>query len=218
MRKNFKDRTGSVFGRLTVTAYSHKVGENHYWQCRCECGTIKVIQINNLVAGQTKSCGCLNSENLLKTWVKHGESRTSLYLTWKGMVSRCQSYNVQRKNYLDRGISVSEEFRDWPIFRDYVLQWLGEKPSEDHSMDRIDNSLGYERGNLRWATSSQQTNNRRNTRLLTIAGVTAPLAEWADAAGIKYGTVYARLRRGMGPKLALIPLREAKPTTKEVEQ
>lgn len=208
MRKNFKDRVGLVFGRLTVMAYSHRSGGNHYWQCKCTCGSIKLIQINHLISGQTMSCGCLNAEHVQETWVKHGESRTPLYSTWKGMFKRCQKYNVQRKNYADRGITVSEEFRDWPTFRDYVCQYLGERPSIAHSIDRINNDQGYERGNLRWATRSQQANNRRNTALLTIDGITKPLTEWADSTGVKYVTLYARLRRGLEPKKALLPLRQ----------
>jgi hypothetical protein len=44
---------------------------------------------------------------------------------------------------------------------------VGKKPSPRHSIDRYPNNSGhYERGNLRWATSSQQALNRRPKQIL----------------------------------------------------
>lgn len=34
------------------------------------------------------------------------------------------------------------------------------KPEENYTLDRIDNNKGYQSGNLRWATHSNQANNR----------------------------------------------------------
>lgn len=59
-----EDLTGRVFGRLTVLGLSKKKtplrGGSHrlMWDCRCECGNVKAICRNNLIAGHTKSCGC----------------------------------------------------------------------------------------------------------------------------------------------------------------
>ena len=43
---------------------------------------------------------------------------------------------------------------------EYILRTLGPRP-EGCSLDRIDNDVGYVRGNLRWATAVQQNTNKR---------------------------------------------------------
>lgn len=40
---------------------------------------------------------------------------------------------------------------------------IGDPPSPAHSIDRMDNSKGYEPGNIRWATSTEQAGNRKNS-------------------------------------------------------
>lgn len=64
----FKDLQGQKFGRLTVlerVANSQRT-ENHrprtQWLCVCDCGKQTVVRSENLVAGTTLSCGCLQKE------------------------------------------------------------------------------------------------------------------------------------------------------------
>jgi hypothetical protein len=65
------------------------------------------------------------------------------------------------QNYGGRGISYHPQWRDFRQFEQYILDNLGKKPSRAHTLDRIDNDGDYEPGNIRWATHSQQVNNRR---------------------------------------------------------
>jgi hypothetical protein len=62
------DLTGQVFGRLTVMsrATSNRGGQR-MWVCKCACaaGTICVVACNNLVSGNSTSCGCFRREQLL---------------------------------------------------------------------------------------------------------------------------------------------------------
>lgn len=58
------DRTGCVFGRLTVVSDSgvrSKKGDV-FWVCLCSCGKTKNVVAVNLKSGKTKSCGCLAKE------------------------------------------------------------------------------------------------------------------------------------------------------------
>lgn len=63
-----KDLAGKKFGRLTVAEYTgdSKSG-SPIWRCLCECGNEINVKAGNLRSGNTKSCGCLSSDNTQKT-------------------------------------------------------------------------------------------------------------------------------------------------------
>jgi len=52
---------GRKFGRLTVTALSHRSPDRTWhWRCECECGELTVSAGRNLKAGKSKSCDCVH--------------------------------------------------------------------------------------------------------------------------------------------------------------
>ena len=56
--------TGKRFHRLLVLEKDLS-RKGAYWICECDCGEIKSIKGKYLRNGDTKSCGCLRSENLV---------------------------------------------------------------------------------------------------------------------------------------------------------
>ena len=56
------DRTGHQYGRLTALTY---LG-NGQWLCRCRCGRQTVVRACNLHSGNSRSCGCLNREHIIR--------------------------------------------------------------------------------------------------------------------------------------------------------
>jgi len=82
-RKMLAYFVGRVFGRYTVLKYAGKRGTHHYFLCRCECGTEKVVQAGHLRSGRTKSCGCYQRERIIETQTTHGLSHTADYRRWE---------------------------------------------------------------------------------------------------------------------------------------
>lgn len=62
--KNIRtDLTGQRFGRWTVLGKAkHEVGKHPFWECRCDCGTVRAISHASLLNGHSQSCGCMRAE------------------------------------------------------------------------------------------------------------------------------------------------------------
>jgi hypothetical protein len=167
MSKIRPNLTDQKFGRLSVVAYA---GEDKYgrstWRCLCDCGNSLVVSANSLRKVNTKSCGCYARD----VWrdnnpsFKHGHARkgreSSEYRAYKDAKTRCS--NPKRKDYGyygGRGI----EFR-FANFAEFYAE-LGSRPTPRHSVDRMDVNGHYEKGNVRWATKKEQSQNRRPREL-----------------------------------------------------
>lgn len=122
------------------------------------------------------------------------------YAAWKAMKRRCfDRKNKRFSDYGGRGISVCER---WMKYENFIHD-MGLRPSNKHSLDRIDNNIGYEPGNCRWSLPHQQMTNRRITKFVEIDGEMKPLATIAKMYGIPRNTLRARLVSGWDVKEAL---------------
>lgn len=120
------------------------------------------------------------------------------YGAWKNMIHRCTNpKNAWWHRYGGRGIGVCDRWSDERRGFAYFLEDMGERPSRQHSLDRIDNERGYEPGNCRWATPVQQAEAKvrsgRNGPTMIFEGKT--LREWAAEIGVGYDAFKIRYRK-----------------------
>lgn len=129
-----------------------------------------------------------------------------LYDLWKRI--RGVTGNKNHPKYHDyggRGIGMYEPWRpDFPKFRSWMLENLGERPTTGHSLDRIDVNKGYKPGNIQWATLVQQARNQRSNRMVTIGKKTKCLMEWCELYGRDVKLAWMRIfQLGWDPLKAL---------------
>lgn len=150
--KTITNLVGQKFGKLTVLYQTPNTNSQPRWMCRCDCGKEKTVQGCHLKSGHTQSCGC--------SWYKFGKSRTS----WKGhgdipstMFGRIVS-NAKKRNI---SFDITIEYI-WDLFLEQnKMCALSGLPLDftygrNHhykgtaSLDRIDSSKGYVKGNVQW--------------------------------------------------------------------
>lgn len=165
-------KSGEKINRLTLIKITRKSkNRQNYWLCKCDCGIIKEIR-QDAIGKKTKSCGCILRNRAKVFNFKHGDSRKkdTLYHIWTNMLNRCYNENLPcYKNYGGRGIKVYEGWReDYASFKTYIVNTLGKRPSKLHTIDRIDNDIGYFPKNIRWATKKEQALNRRKLNVVAL--------------------------------------------------
>jgi hypothetical protein len=105
--------------------------------------------------------------------------------------------------YGARGIKLCER---WQRFEEFYAD-MGDRPSPKHSIDRIDPTGDYAPENCRWATITQQANNKRNNVFLTVVyegkKMSKTVPDWSRISGVSYYTIRNRLGKGVDPYTAV---------------
>lgn len=187
----FVNLTGRKFGRLTVKAMAERIpGKRIHWICDCECGRTTICTGENLQRpNKPRGCGCLRES-------QNGMWDTVEYNTWASMIRRCKAKGgTDYKRYGSRGITVCDRWKGKAGFSAFLSD-MGMRPSDGHSLDRINNNGNYEPGNCRWATIHQQAENTRTAVIVEHDGKRMCLAAWARHSGIKNTTLRGRLSSG----------------------
>jgi len=126
---------------------------------------------------------------------KHGAYLGGLekpeHYVWRTMIARCT--NEKSKHYArygGRGITVCKR---WLKYENFIAD-VGERPSKQHSLERINNNAGYKPSNCRWATASEQQRNKSSTYIYTGPKVSGTLVECDTKLGLSKELAWWRWR------------------------
>lgn len=147
------NRTGQRYGRLFVVEDLGVIqGSERLWGCVCDCGSRVGIVSRCLRSGNTRSCRCLSLEQL-----SHGKNALE-----PGQSALNQLFYAYKKSARERGYEFSlgiEDFKRITQLDCYyceaapVIKFRAAKGTNGNyignGVDRVDNSLGYQTGNVR---------------------------------------------------------------------
>ena len=115
------------------------------------------------------ACKFFNDQKRIQAITKHGDSANykTNYIRrlWNNIKVRCYNQNSPLyKYYGGRGIKMFKPWIDnYIVFKNWILTNLGERPTNKHSIDRINVNGNYIPRNLRWATKEKQAQNMRTS-------------------------------------------------------
>lgn len=125
-------------------------------KCKCDCGSITIVTQNNLLRGNTTRCvPCGKKARILSSTKYDVKNHKGAYSSYRSMLLRCS----QHQKYLH--VKVCDAWLNPDTGFLNFLNDMGDRP-EKHTLDRINNDLGYDKTNCRWATYSVQSHNKRS--------------------------------------------------------
>lgn len=190
-----KDLTGRRFGLLVVQGfYATNANRAGMWACLCDCGNYHVTEGRTLIRGHCRSCGCYKKARISAANKTHGGSTSSEYGIWASVNKRTSDPdNAAYPRYGGRGITMCAE---WQNSYEQFIADMGPRPTNRHTLERKNNSLGYSKENCVWATYQEQARNRRSNRYLEFNGERMMVVQWAERFKIKDQIILKRLKSG----------------------
>lgn len=167
--------TGQQFNMFTIIKEvdRQKVRwvNRRFFLCKCNCWIEKTMALAILTEWKVKSCWCRHRKEsserckiLWRSMATHWLTKTSIYLAWVGMKTRCY-YTKDTHNkisYHDKWITVCDE---WLHSFEKFYEDMWPKPKGKYSLDRINSEWNYCKDNCRRATAMDQANNRKSNHL-----------------------------------------------------
>jgi hypothetical protein len=150
------DLTGQIFGKLTVIQKMESSRDgSKLWQCKCDCGNLYQATTRHLnrIHDNVRSCGCSQFKKGKEHSQWEGVGEISGHW-WNAHVKH--SANCPTRQTIELTLTKEEA---WELFlkQDRLCALTGIELVFDNkshkntaSLDRIDNTIGYKLGNVRW--------------------------------------------------------------------
>jgi hypothetical protein len=137
---------GKKFGKLLVVRFIKTDKRRSYFEVRCDCGTIKILQHTNFTGGNTVSCGCKSREN-----IKINQYR-GYYSSYKRVAKkRGLSFQLSFKDFmyiiLQNCYYCGNEPRKIPHVRSKKSEVLKDAHISANGIDRLKQNIGYVKTN-----------------------------------------------------------------------
>lgn len=162
--------------------------------CPSNCRFGRNNAYKNGISKKTRKTHNERMSAMLKNDIPQNYRDLRIYRIWAGMKSRCSNPKSSHYfNYGGRGIKVCDDWNKKYGFFEFYRWAMNNGYNDKLSIDRIDNNKGYSPNNCRWATISEQINNRRKTFKVIYKGEERTLSSVAKELGIKYGLLYSRI-------------------------
>lgn len=141
---------GRTFTRLTVVCEAPKAHRKRRWHCSCSCGRSTTSYEWSLLAGRSRSCGCLKGQELNKSQAhrRHGMRRSPEWDAWRLMKTKC--FNVNYRGYSKYGGAGITVCAEWRTSFNSFYRDLGPRPSPYHTLERFDEQKDFNPANCRW--------------------------------------------------------------------
>ncbi len=115
---------------------------------------------------------------------------------WNSMLRRCRPENQTGRNACYAGVKVCKRWQGKNGFKNFLAD-MGPRPSPEQSLDRFPKQDGdYKPSNCRWATSEQQSRNKRNNVVIEFRGQRKCQSDWAREIGVDVSTLIRRREAG----------------------
>ena len=178
-----------------ISKLSNKNNQGHkIWICECSCGDISKYTGTRVKNGYVTDCITCSRSRCAEKNKTHGMRYSAEYKIWSGIKQRCTNpKSSDYKRYGGNGILL---FKEWEKSFEAFFSYIGTRPNDEYSIDRIDNSKGYLPGNIRWATKKEQARNKNISVYITDGISTMHINDVAQKIGISRGAAHLRLKRG----------------------
>ncbi len=154
-----EDISGKRFGKLLVTTPFDKKNRTWRWTCICDCGNKTIAYVSKLKNGCKTSCGCGKYENIKPKYGKEHHGWTGyeeIYGSyWKQLQASAKERNIKFQLTIEYAWNLFLEQNRKCALSGIELKFPKQQREKSKfknkpSLDRIDSSKGYIKGNVQW--------------------------------------------------------------------